>query len=621
MPYRADIQILRGIAVALVVLFHLGLVPMVHGFLGVDVFFVISGFLMAILCGQGTAREFFERRARRLLPAYFTTVIAVLGASMVMTVPTEHHQVIEQAVVASVFSSNIGFWMQNSYFSKIDFNPLLHLWSLGVEIQFYLMVPLLYIFGRRYKWLLPALFAASFILCLVMVQLSTKTAFFFMPFRIWQFMIGWLVAWHLSDGGRLSERRRSAYVGLAAFAAIGLIPLLPLDPDMPGVVLGHPALGSLGVCLATGCVIAFGLPKGLESSRVGRGLEVIGSYSYSIYLVHYPVIVLFLYTPFSGTVLDVKDTATLCTIVVLIALLSWILHNAVERRGAILYSAPRTVGLAVAIVVGAGLSAHINAANISDRERKIFSAWSDRSTWRCGKMFRALNPLSDVCELSPTGLRPERPRIMLVGDSHADAIKSPFVSVASKLGFRVFFVVTNNPLNDPRYDARWLLQQAVALKVTAVVLHFSSRNLKKSNPLGQLPQQLAAKNIRTALIMPVPDYDENVLEALYLHDKEGKSLPVLSRADYYARNRGVFSYAASQQGIEGFSYYDASPIFCHPQCLLDDAAGHPLYYDATHLTLTGARKLEGLFAELLTAIAAGRGREIHERASRTIGSG
>lgn len=124
MQFRTDIQTLRALAVAAVLLFHFQVPGFASGFLGVDIFFVISGYLMMVLyVPEKGAIGFYERRAKRLLPAYFATILATLAISWFVTIPPDFKQVAEQAVWASALSSNVGYWMQNSYFSKIDFNP------------------------------------------------------------------------------------------------------------------------------------------------------------------------------------------------------------------------------------------------------------------------------------------------------------------------------------------------------------------------------------------------------------------------------------------------------------------------------------------------------------------
>ena len=198
MQKRNDIQILRALAVIFVVLFHLEVAGIESGFLGVDVFFVVSGFLMAILYKTGETKKFFERRAKRLLPAYFTTVAITLIASIFIVLPSELGQVATQSIYSIFFANNFGFWLQNSYFSKTDFNPLLHLWSLGVEIQFYLIVPLLIWFFRKSKIFLPLVLIGSFLSCIFIVGISPKTSFFMMPLRIWEFLIGFVIAYYLT---------------------------------------------------------------------------------------------------------------------------------------------------------------------------------------------------------------------------------------------------------------------------------------------------------------------------------------------------------------------------------------------------------------------------------------
>jgi len=149
MTYRKDIQILRGFAVLIVLLYHFGVPGFKNGFLGVDIFFVISGYLMAALYTPNKKIDFFKRRILRLFPAYFIVIIITLLLSIFILDPHEYRQAVVQGNYASLFVSNIGFWSNASYFSKEYFNIFLHLWSLGVEVQFYLIIPIVFFYVKK----------------------------------------------------------------------------------------------------------------------------------------------------------------------------------------------------------------------------------------------------------------------------------------------------------------------------------------------------------------------------------------------------------------------------------------------------------------------------------------
>jgi peptidoglycan/LPS O-acetylase OafA/YrhL len=601
MKHRGDIQILRGLAVILVVLFHLGIAGFESGLLGVDIFFVISGFLMASIYQEDATLQFYQRRAGRLLPAYFFTILVTIVASSLVTVPVDDYQVVEQSLFASIFASNIGFWLQNSYFDKAAFKPLLHLWSLSVEIQFYLVVPALFAIGRKRPWILPLLLAFSLLSCFLVTTVSPKTSFFLTPFRIWEFLIGWLVAWFPWKDERVRSGSNEPMLGIIGLAVLISVPLIPIRTESTDIVTGHPGVLALAVCLATGIVLAFSLPQAIVNNPVGRALELVGDYSYSIYLVHFPILVLALYEPFSGTLLTSGSVGVRLLLVILIGLASFASFNFIEQRGRRLYSAPRALCAVVVVAAVALVSALLLERSYPGAERKIFAAWSDRAVYRCGKLFRILNPSKIVCETTPSAnLGANSAKLLLVGDSYADSIKSSFAAVAAKRGYRSYFLVPNDPLSNPRFDAARLLDEAKALSVKAVFVHFSPHDSHLDGLIEAFRVKLDKAEIPMVLLTPVPTYDEHVPAALYRHLTKNAPLPRMNLKDYHEHNERLFSYARSRS-TKLFAYYDLSLGLCEPDCRLTDDDGRPAYFDNGHLTLSGARLLED---ELSSAISA-----------------
>src|SRR5262245_38141456 len=185
--FRRDIEIARGGAILGVFFYHLLPVSLPAGFLGVDIFFVLSGYLMSAVYrpgAPGALREYLLRRGRRILPAYFTTIVAVLLVSLVVTLPHEFADVVRHAEFSAFLIPNIGVWLDGSYFDKAAFRPALHLWSLGVELQFYIVAPLIAYLVRRRPLALAALALASLAACLVVVEIRPRYAFFLTPFRL-----------------------------------------------------------------------------------------------------------------------------------------------------------------------------------------------------------------------------------------------------------------------------------------------------------------------------------------------------------------------------------------------------------------------------------------------------
>ena len=286
---RIDIQVLRGFAVLIVLLYHAKLGVLPAGYLGVDVFFVISGFLITGLIRKGIERgtftfaSFYFRRAKRLLPAAYVTFLACALLAPFFLTDAEMRDFRAQMIGAITFTANMVLWRQSGYFEgSAELKPLLHVWSLAIEEQYYFVLPALLAFiGRRF-WMAMAVTAlvASGALCVLMANHPTAQ-FFLLPTRGWELMIG-------SVGALLAfDTRSNRWIRIAFWPALAALLILPWFR------LGtHPGLQALAICIATLFVILRAHPV-LSGGPAMRGVAKVGDVSYSLYLVHWPIFAFF----------------------------------------------------------------------------------------------------------------------------------------------------------------------------------------------------------------------------------------------------------------------------------------------------------------------------------------
>lgn len=596
MNYRADIQVLRGVAVVLVVLFHLGFSSIKSGFLGVDVFFVISGFLMAVLYDKNDIPKFYLRRAKRLLPAYYATIFVTLIFAYLLTTPNETEQVSDQVKYAIGFASNLGFWAQNSYFSKAEFNPLLHLWSLGVEMQFYLIVPLLYWMFSKNKFMFLLILVGSLVSCLVVVGVSPKTSFFMLPFRLWEFLIGYGAAYYFTNQGNV-KITNYRWLGLTGLIIVFIIPLFSVNGEATSAIDGHPGLFALLVTLATASVLIFGIPSLIEKSIVSRVLERIGKYSYSIYLAHFPIIVIYLSKPFSGTNLTIPTLMDGVAIVVLIVLTSAALYYFCEYKRLKISVTKLAIGSSVTLVLLAMVLPIIQNKFYSQEDQLIFGAFSDRSTYRCGKLIRVLEPRAISCDLTPEIDEPEQ-RLLLVGNSHSDSIKTSLVKVSEANQSKLFFMVSNAPLAKGDISPKGLVDEAMSKGVDKIILHFKGSSISNET-IDEVIEQAQTAGIKVYFIEPVPEWEESVPVAMYdaIH-KESYTTEKRTKTDYLNKNAAQINFvrAIKKDNFESLSIVD---YFCNPDCKFASSDGKPLYFDRHHLTITGSEQIKEVFDKIL----------------------
>ena len=327
MKYRPDIDGLRAVAIIPVVLYHAGLPALSGGFVGVDVFFVISGFLITGLIqpevaeGRFSLLTFYERRIRRIFPALFAVIFACVLVSMLRLPAADLIAFANSVAAAALFVSNMLFASQTGYFdAPAELKPLLHTWSLGVEEQFYLIFPALLLLLRRQSlarvtMVVAIVAAASFACSVYYVRHSPDSAFYLGPWRAWELSLGVLAAL-----GTLPQFHRQAWREMAALAGIGLIAystvaLSRADP-FPGVNALYPCVGAFLVIQA-----GIGGRSVVNSLLASRLPVFIGLISYSLYLWHWPLIV-FLRRQLSRP-LNSLEIAGVLIASLLLAIVSW----------------------------------------------------------------------------------------------------------------------------------------------------------------------------------------------------------------------------------------------------------------------------------------------------------
>jgi peptidoglycan/LPS O-acetylase OafA/YrhL len=364
--FRPDIEGLRAVAIIAVLLYHVGLPGVPGGFVGVDVFYVISGFLITGLLEReftATGRidliVFYARRARRLLPAALVVIAVTVVASAVLLSELRFPEVAGDGAAAALYVSNYRFALGATDYlaADIDPSPLLHYWSLAVEEQFYLIWPVMVMVGARVLsvgrlwWLVTPIAVASLGLSVVWTDIAAPWAFFSLPTRAWELAVGALIAIGALRMPARWPRSLATAMGVAGLAMIVAAAML-IDGSMP-----FPGLVALLPVVGTGLLIVAGerhdaVPTRLLASRLPRWF---GRISYSLYLWHWPVLIL---VPLVIGRSDLPVMIGLAVVTIGVAELSTRYVEAPFREGRALRLPPaRTVGLAagtsVVVAVGA----------------------------------------------------------------------------------------------------------------------------------------------------------------------------------------------------------------------------------------------------------------------------
>lgn len=437
LDHRADIQGLRGIAVLAVTAVHAWPDLLRGGFIGVDMFFVLSGYLISSIifsqaeAGQFSLQTFYARRVKRLFPALLFMLVVTLAAAVLLTFPSQAQQIGRHVAAGSVFASNIALWTEAGYFdASSDTKPLLHLWSLGIEEQFYIVWPLLALAVVRARgrggWLLLIVLAASFVLNVWWVEDKAKGTFFLLPTRAWELLLGAGWAWLSQSaaapawGRQLQTASLPVRQGLAALGVALLVAafaLLDKNSHFPGWWALLPTLGTVAL-LAAGpsawfnrCVLSHPL------------LVFYGGISYPLYLWHWPLLV---FPVQAGVELDNATRVLMLAASVGLAALTVELIEQPVREGRFgRWATPALLASMMVVGLG-GWQLHASDGWMSRLPRELqpiaradFAA--DFSTYRAGRCFLDLeqDPTAFDPGCAPT---PGPASALLWGDSHAAAL-------------------------------------------------------------------------------------------------------------------------------------------------------------------------------------------------------
>jgi peptidoglycan/LPS O-acetylase OafA/YrhL len=391
--YRPDLEGLRGVAILLVLVCHLRIPGAEAGFVGVDVFFVLSGFLITGLLvnerertGRIDLGRFYARRARRILPAAVLVLGATLLAAGFIVSPLDLRRIADDGVAASLSLANMRYAVDTTdYFAAVDASPMLHFWSLAVEEQFYLLWPILLLSVARIGRTRPAMAAltaavlgGSFVVCGVLTETASAWAYFSLPSRAWQLAAGGLLALGAPLLGRLPHAVAAAMGWLgAALLGASLVAIGPATA-YPGLASLLPTLGAVAL-IASGGVV--GSPGWIALARMP--LRWLGRISYSLYLWHWPILILgpvalgMGATADEGGGDDLAARVALAVIAVALATATWALVEEPFRRGRVM---SRGRGRGVALAAAAGLSLVLGSTAlgvVGDRELAAIDTVAD----------------------------------------------------------------------------------------------------------------------------------------------------------------------------------------------------------------------------------------------------
>jgi peptidoglycan/LPS O-acetylase OafA/YrhL len=637
MGFRPDIEGMRGIAVLLVVMFHCGVPGFGGGFIGVDVFFALSGYLITGLilteiARTGTLgfRNFYARRARRLLPASGLMVLGTLLLSVLVYSPLEVARFAKWASYTSLYISNFAFMRDasNYFASDVATNPFLHTWSLAVEEQFYLVWPALIVTAlwvlksrRRFATLLILLSSISLVLCVWLTHHRQPWAFFSLPVRAWEFGFGGLACMVSARELRMHPLWMKAFgwAGLLAVLAGGYF--YSSQTRFPGIAALLPVAGTLATLVAG----TAGISSALSVLLGNRILQFFGRLSYSWYLWHWPIL-LMTSVRFPGVTWHGKLLAA--AVALLLAQITFLVLEKPIRLSSFLIARP---ALSLGLVLLTAVSGITGALIVQSRAQRILAAGEQAKFWAASNDARPLfdghcvvRAAGEKVVLCDFGDLQSGTSVVLFGDSHAEHWFPALEMIANEKHWHLLTVIKAScpPARVQVYNVTlkredvecslWresALQRIVQLRPSLVILSEKDGLVaNRARPAVPGNHSVSPQKWGEGLRSTVSYLDSHGVRTLVISDvpREGFDVPIcLSRAaahswanqDCVLPREAALNEDARQaesaaiRGIGAARLVDFADKLCTDQLCQSVIDGEVVFRDSNHLTSNFARKL------------------------------
>jgi peptidoglycan/LPS O-acetylase OafA/YrhL len=638
--FRPDINALRALAVLSVIAYHFDMLGAKSGYIGVDVFFVISGFLIGgqvgnqIERGAFSLRAFMVSRIRRIVPALVTVCVAVYLWGWLYLLPGDYRLLVRNVISVLFFVSNIAFAGQQGYFDLgAMYKPLLHTWSLSVEAQFYLLLPFLLMFAFRLSPRLRAtatlgLASLSFVAALVMGARNPDAVFFAFAARAWEFLVGCLIAWHSRDILAKLVMPGFLHKALLASAWAALIAACFLIPR--GMM--WPGLWTLAPVLLTAAIIVLRANKPHGVLVRNPALQHVGSISYSLYLWHWPLLVCWGLTSGQATAAHGPILWALLAGTWVLAWLSWRFVEQPFRVNRAYWTSPRVYwayasALVLCVTVGtfiwtqnglpSRLPDYVQGAQLATRFRPRL----DEHCWKLPRAGEKKDALY-ACDLgNPKSVVPS---VALWGDSHSLQFLEPLQSAVD--GGAMSGYLFHRPGCEPSFPApgstdpcdihnEEVLRQITGTpSIRTLVIAIRHNDPRRVDRTMEAARRMLDKNYRVVFLGPLPEARRAVAQE-WATVQLLRRQPVMEMTLERDATTGVQSFnqrlahwrqsaAVLQLAYPGsFVALDVTDRFCDAsRCwLVRDGKG--LFGDADHLTPIGAAEV---LPALLSALNAAR---------------